>query len=85
MWASVAGFRGRSGDGGGSGGWTRRRAPGPAGPPGRGVRAAFDPSVLLSYTLLHVYSDLPWYLREVGAPARETLPALAEAWFGAAG
>lgn len=47
--------------------------------------AAFDPSVLLSYTLLHVYSDLPWYLREVGAPARETLPALAEAWFGTAG
>ncbi|MGV9547702.1 hypothetical protein [Streptomyces ardesiacus] len=47
--------------------------------------AAFDPSVLLSYTLLHVYSDLPWYLREEGAPARETLPALAEAWFGAAG
>ncbi|MFD7954078.1 hypothetical protein ACFV4X_11345 [Streptomyces ardesiacus] len=47
--------------------------------------AAFDPSVLLSYTLLHVYSDLPWYLREVGAPAREALPALAEAWFGTAG
>ncbi|NEC67821.1 aminoglycoside 3'-phosphotransferase/choline kinase family protein [Streptomyces sp. SID9727] len=44
----------------------------------------FDPSVLLAYTLLHVYSDLPWYLREMPAPAGETLPALAEAWFGVA-
>ncbi|MGX1251069.1 hygromycin-B 7''-O-kinase [Streptomyces ambofaciens] len=42
----------------------------------------FEPSALLAYTLLHVYSDLPWYLRELGAPAKETLPALAQAWFG---
>ncbi|MGC5411528.1 aminoglycoside phosphotransferase family protein, partial [Streptomyces sp. DT225] len=42
----------------------------------------FDPSALLAYTLLHVYSNLPWYLREMPRPARETLPALAEAWFG---
>ncbi|WP_030145276.1 aminoglycoside phosphotransferase family protein [Streptomyces violaceorubidus] len=44
----------------------------------------FEPRVLLAYTLLHVYSDLPWYLRELGAPAEATLPALAEAWFGTA-
>ncbi|MFJ9863337.1 phosphotransferase family protein [Streptomyces sp. NPDC101165] len=43
---------------------------------------AFDPSHLLAYTLLHVYSDLPWYLKELPAPAEETLPSLAEAWFG---
>ncbi|MBD3579882.1 MULTISPECIES: aminoglycoside phosphotransferase family protein [Streptomyces] len=43
---------------------------------------AFEPEVLLAYTLLHVYSNLPWYMRELGAPARRTLPALAEAWFG---
>ncbi|MET9358192.1 phosphotransferase [Streptomyces sp. NPDC006617] len=42
----------------------------------------FEPSVLLAYTLLHVYSDLPWYLRELPVPAAETLPSLAEAWFG---
>ncbi|AKN74538.1 phosphotransferase [Streptomyces sp. PBH53] len=42
----------------------------------------FEPSALLAYTLLHVYSNLPWYLRELGAPAEATLPALAEAWFG---
>ncbi|MFD5282114.1 aminoglycoside phosphotransferase family protein [Streptomyces rubrogriseus] len=45
----------------------------------------FDPSVLLAYTLLHVYSDLPWYLRELPVPGAETLPALAEAWFGTTG
>ncbi|MFE2098698.1 phosphotransferase [Streptomyces sp. NPDC059468] len=42
----------------------------------------FDPSQLLAYTLLHVYSDLPWYLKELPVPAGETLPSLAEAWFG---
>ncbi|MFG2126472.1 phosphotransferase family protein [Streptomyces sp. NPDC048751] len=42
---------------------------------------AFEPRVLLAYTLLHVYSDLPWYMRELGTPAEETLPALARAWF----
>lgn len=45
---------------------------------------AFDPAELLAYTLLHVYSNLPWYLRELGAPADGTLPSLAEAWFGTA-
>ncbi len=44
----------------------------------------FDPAELLGYTLLHVYSNLPWYLRELGAPADRTLPSLAEAWFGSA-
>ncbi|NUP24389.1 MAG: phosphotransferase [Streptomyces sp.] len=42
----------------------------------------FDPDELLAYTLLHVYSNLPWYLRELGAPADGTLPSLARAWFG---
>ncbi|MEU3729556.1 aminoglycoside 3'-phosphotransferase/choline kinase family protein [Streptomyces sp. NPDC033538] len=42
----------------------------------------FEPSELLAYTLLHVYSNLPWYMRELGAPAEGTLSALAEAWFG---
>jgi hygromycin-B 7''-O-kinase len=37
---------------------------------------AFEPAELLAYTLLHVYSNLPWYLRELDAPA--------EAWFAAA-
>jgi hygromycin-B 7''-O-kinase len=44
----------------------------------------FPPSDLLAYTLLHVYSNLPRYLRELGAPAEGTLDALADAWFGAA-
>ncbi|QTD96110.1 aminoglycoside phosphotransferase family protein [Streptomyces cyanogenus] len=44
----------------------------------------FEPSALLAYTLLHVYSDLPWYLRELGAPSDGTLLSLAEAWFGTA-
>ncbi|MGN9762522.1 phosphotransferase family protein [Streptomyces sp. SD31] len=43
---------------------------------------AFAPAELLAYTLLHVYSNLPWYMRELGAPADGTLPSLAEAWFG---
>ncbi|MFJ9814519.1 aminoglycoside phosphotransferase family protein [Streptomyces sp. NPDC101151] len=44
----------------------------------------FEPAELLAYTLLHVYSDLPWYMRELGTPAEETLPSLAQAWFGTA-
>lgn len=44
----------------------------------------FEPSELLAYTLLHVYSNLPWYMRELGAPAEGTLSSLAEAWFGTA-
>ncbi|MFE5208734.1 phosphotransferase [Streptomyces sp. NPDC056600] len=42
----------------------------------------FAPHALMAYTLLHVYSNLPWYLRELPAPAEDTLPSLAEAWFG---
>ena len=42
----------------------------------------FDPSALLAHTLLHVYSDLPWYLSELPVPAEETLASLAGAWFG---
>lgn len=45
---------------------------------------SFAPAELLAYTLLHVYSNLPWYIRELGAPADGTLPSLAEAWFGTA-
>ncbi|MEV0637853.1 aminoglycoside 3'-phosphotransferase/choline kinase family protein [Streptomyces sp. NPDC050619] len=45
---------------------------------------AFAPDELLAYTLLHVYSNLPWYLRELHAPAQGTLTSLAEAWFGTA-
>ncbi|WP_030780607.1 aminoglycoside phosphotransferase family protein [Streptomyces sp. NRRL S-920] len=41
----------------------------------------YDPRQLLAYTLLHVYSNLPWYLRELPAPPEPTLDALAEAWF----
>ncbi|GAA2586351.1 phosphotransferase family protein [Streptomyces lienomycini] len=42
----------------------------------------FEPAELLAYTLLHVYSDLPWYMRELGTPAEGSLESLAEAWFG---
>ncbi|WP_338896689.1 aminoglycoside phosphotransferase family protein [Streptomyces sp. TG1A-60] len=45
----------------------------------------FDPRVLMAYTLLHVYSDLHWYLRSLPAPPRQDLEALAETWFGAGG
>ncbi|MER6287026.1 phosphotransferase family protein [Streptomyces sviceus] len=43
---------------------------------------AFDPAVLMAHTLLHVYSDLPWYMRELGAPEQGTLDELAHLWFG---
>ncbi|MER7579105.1 aminoglycoside phosphotransferase family protein [Kitasatospora sp. NPDC097691] len=45
---------------------------------------AVDPRLLMAYTLLHVYSNLPWYLREL-KPSARTLDALAEEWFGAVG
>jgi hygromycin-B 7''-O-kinase len=45
---------------------------------------AFPPADLLAYTLLHVYSNRTWYLRELGAPVKSPLPALAEAWFDTA-
>ncbi len=38
----------------------------------------------MAYTLLHIYSNLPWYLREMPAAPRATLDSLAEAWFGTA-
>ncbi|MFI6639562.1 phosphotransferase family protein [Streptomyces sp. NPDC050504] len=41
----------------------------------------FAPREVLAYTLLHVYSSLPWYLRELPAPPEPNLDALAEAWF----
>ncbi|WP_307849766.1 phosphotransferase [Qaidamihabitans albus] len=37
---------------------------------------------LLAYTLLHRYSNLPWYLRELPAPPRPSLDAPATRWFG---
>ncbi|MEJ8645484.1 aminoglycoside 3'-phosphotransferase/choline kinase family protein [Streptomyces sp. MS1.HAVA.3] len=42
----------------------------------------FEPAELLAYTLLHVYSNLPWYMRELGVPSDATLGSLADAWFG---
>ncbi|UUU24154.1 aminoglycoside phosphotransferase family protein [Streptomyces sp. DSM 40750] len=45
----------------------------------------FDPRELMAHTLLHVYSDLNWYLRSLPAPPRQTLDALAETWFGTGG
>jgi hygromycin-B 7''-O-kinase len=42
----------------------------------------FSPRELLAHTLLHVYSNLPWYFRVLPAPPEPTLDSLAEAWFG---
>jgi hygromycin-B 7''-O-kinase len=44
--------------------------------------APHPPRQLLALALLHVYSDLPWYLSELPAPPRPLLDDLAEAWFG---
>ncbi|MFF3392703.1 phosphotransferase family protein [Streptomyces sp. NPDC002669] len=44
----------------------------------------FEPDRLLACTLLHVYSNLPWYLRELGTPEKRTLSSLAEEWFATA-
>jgi hygromycin-B 7''-O-kinase len=41
------------------------------------------PRRLLAYALLHVYSNLPWYLREIPPGAARTLDSLADLWFGA--
>ncbi|AXB47525.1 aminoglycoside phosphotransferase family protein [Amycolatopsis albispora] len=35
----------------------------------------------LAYTLLHVYSNLPWYLKVMPEPEQPTLNALAQRWF----
>jgi len=48
-------------------------------------RTPHDPYQLLAYTLLHVYSDLPWYLRDLPTPREPRLDALAETWFGTEG
>ncbi|MFF7453367.1 phosphotransferase family protein [Kitasatospora sp. NPDC008115] len=48
-----------------------------------GYGRAVDPRTAMAYTLLHVYSNLPWYLREVPPPpGTDSLEALAEHWFG---
>lgn len=39
------------------------------------------PRRLLAYALLHRYSDLPWYLERLPAPAVPTLDALAAHWW----
>ncbi|WP_308402110.1 aminoglycoside 3'-phosphotransferase/choline kinase family protein [Streptomyces sp. RKAG293] len=44
----------------------------------------FSPRELMAHTLLHVYSNLPWYFRELPAPPEDTLDSLAETWFGSA-
>ncbi|MFE0381072.1 aminoglycoside phosphotransferase family protein [Streptomyces inhibens] len=49
----------------------------------RAYGETFAPRELLALTLLHVYSNLPWYLRELPAPPEPTLDSLAETWFGA--
>ncbi|MEU6841464.1 phosphotransferase [Streptomyces sp. NPDC046716] len=42
-----------------------------------------DPRTVMAYTLLHVYSNLPWYLRELPPPdGVRDLASLAEVWFG---
>ncbi|WP_406376435.1 aminoglycoside phosphotransferase family protein [Streptomyces sp. NBC_00647] len=42
----------------------------------------FSPRELLAHTLVHVYSNLPWYFRVLPTPPKATLDSLAEAWFG---
>ncbi len=44
----------------------------------------FSPHELMAHTLPHVYSNLPWYFRELPAPPEDTLDSLAETWFGSA-
>ncbi len=41
-----------------------------------------DPRRCLAYALLHVYSNFPWYFREMPAPPVPTLNALATTWWG---
>ncbi|SDP95246.1 hygromycin-B 7''-O-kinase [Lentzea jiangxiensis] len=40
-----------------------------------------DARRVMAYALLHVYSNMPWYMREM--PAGETFDDLAVRWFGA--
>ncbi|GHH51240.1 phosphotransferase family protein [Streptomyces candidus] len=44
--------------------------------------AAFDPRLLLTYALLHVYSNFTWYFRELPEPPEPTWDSVAETWFG---
>lgn len=48
-------------------------------------RAPHDPDQLMAYALLHVFSDLPFYLHELPHPAEPRFDALAELWFGTDG
>ncbi|MGW2011998.1 aminoglycoside phosphotransferase family protein [Streptomyces nigrescens] len=48
----------------------------------RAYGETFTPTELLTHTLLHLYSNLPRYLRELPAPPEPTLESLAETWFG---
>lgn len=41
----------------------------------------FAPRELMAYTLLHIYSDLNWYLRTLPTPPRKDFESLAETWF----
>lgn len=45
-------------------------------------RDPHPPRELLAHALLHVYSDLVWYLKELPVPPRPRLDDLAETWFG---
>ncbi|MFI7047716.1 phosphotransferase family protein [Streptosporangium sandarakinum] len=45
-------------------------------------RRAALPRKVMAYALLHVYSHLPWYFREVPAPGATTFDELADRWFG---
>ncbi|MET9231842.1 aminoglycoside phosphotransferase family protein [Lentzea sp. NPDC003310] len=40
-----------------------------------------EPERVMAYALLHVYSNMPWYMREM--PQGETFEELAVRWFGA--
>ncbi len=40
------------------------------------------PNRVMAYTLLHVYSNVPWYLREVPAGEVTSFEELARVWFG---
>ena len=45
-------------------------------------RAPYPPHTLLAYTLLHVYSNLPRYLKAMPVPPEPRLDVLADTWFG---
>lgn len=44
-------------------------------------QSPFAPRELMAYTLLHVYSDLNWYLHTLPTPPRKDFESLAETWF----